>query len=127
MHNHARHIFASLYKYGVVTPTGKFVAVNGGCRKESNTASAELEARIAWCSVMHCRCPSGRHDDIQQLQSRRAWPAAGDIDLVAVPQQLTALRAKVISRLMEPWKAYFHRSREWLERSIISRPGARVR
>ena len=42
---------------------------------------------------------------------------------MAVPQQLAALQAKVIGRLMEPerlpWKAYLHhwlyRSREWLD------------
>ena len=48
--------------------------------------------------------------------------AQGGINLLAIPEQITALRAKVIGRLMEPeqlpWKAYFdhhmYRTRVWL-------------
>ena len=48
--------------------------------------------------------------------------AQGGINLLAIPEQITALRAKVIGRLMEPeqlpWKAYFdhhmYRTRAWL-------------
>ena len=57
--------------------------------------------------------------------------AQGGINLLAIPEQITALRAKVIGRLMEPeqppWKAYFdhhmYRTRAWLATAGPARHG----
>ena len=88
-----------------------------------------LSIRLQVSTAIYTFVAAGRPADagVGQLYPARetcALPITqGGIGLLAIQQQLTALQAKVIGRLMEPeqlpWKGFFdhhlYRSREWLQ------------
>ena len=88
-----------------------------------------LGIRLQVCTAIYTFVAAGRPADAGagQLYPARdtcALPITqGGIGLVAIQQQLAALQAKVIGRLMEPeqlpWKGFFdhhlYRSKEWLQ------------